>query len=213
MLLPLVVRMIMNGLSTVADMLLDIFLVSLDFIFVLLVQNLHAELDITEQLITSGLGEVLTNDHSQHLQVICVGSHGVCRHDPAAGTQLMSKCEFVVVFFEFRVQAESDEGETGSVLLGHDYKAELFQRLGEVVCGSREVRHDRTVTVFAKADQLIVLTNDLRGSLGEVEGERCLISSEVVDVEDKFFGEIFGFSPDDPTYTWVDETVPLQVSM
>jgi hypothetical protein len=30
-----------------------------------------------------------------------------------------------------------------------------------------------------------------------------LISTEIVDVEDELFGEVFGFTPDDPAYTGV----------
>jgi len=63
--------------------------------------------------------------------------------------------------------------------------------------------------VLSEADQLVILTDDLGGAFGEVEGEGGLVSAEVVDVEHKLFGEEFGGSPDDPAYTGVDEAVPV----
>ncbi len=57
--------------------------------------------------------------------------------------------------------------------------------------------------MFAEADELVILANDLGGALREVEREGGLIGAKVVDVEDKLFGEVFGFTPDDPTYTGV----------
>jgi hypothetical protein len=46
--------------------------------------------------------------------------------------------------------------------------------------------------VSAEADELVVLPDDVRCALGEVEGEGCLFGAEVVDVEDEFFGEVLG---------------------
>ena len=54
---------------------------------------------------------------------------------------------------------------------------------------------------------MIVLADDLGGALGEVEGEGSLIGAEVVDVEDEFFGEVFGGAPDDPADAGVDEAL------
>jgi len=48
------------------------------------------------------------------------------------------------------------------------------------------------------------LTEDLRSTTGEVEGERGLVSAEVVDVEDELLGEVLGIAPDAPADTWVD---------
>jgi hypothetical protein len=38
--------------------------------------------------------------------------------------------------------------------------------------------------MLTKADELVVLANNLGGTLGEVERERGLIGTEVVDVKD-----------------------------
>lgn len=61
--------------------------------------------------------------------------------------------------------------------------------------------------MLAETDELVVLSHDLGSTLGEVEGEGGLVSTEVVDVEDKVLGEVLGSSPEDPTDTGVDETV------
>ena len=63
------------------------------------------------------------------------------------------------------------------------------------------------VALAAEADELVVLPDDLRGALGEVERERRLVSAEVVDVEDKLFGEELRRAPDNPANTRVDEAV------
>jgi hypothetical protein len=44
--------------------------------------------------------------------------------------------------------------------------------------------------VPAKPDELVVLSDDVGGALGEVEGEGRLFGAEVVDVEDEFFREV-----------------------
>ena len=54
--------------------------------------------------------------------------------------------------------------------------------------------------MLSKADQLIVLTDDL----GEVEGEGGLICTEVVYVEDELFRKEFRGTPDDPANARVD---------
>ena len=58
--------------------------------------------------------------------------------------------------------------------------------------------------MLSKTDHLVILTDDLRGAFGEVEGEGGLICTEVVNVEDELFGEIFRGSPDDPANAGVD---------
>jgi hypothetical protein len=123
----------------------------------------------------------------------------------------VSQCEFIVVFVSFGVQAESYEREAFSVAFGHDDEAELGEGLGEVVCCAGEVGHDGAVAVLAEADELVVLADDLGGAFGEVEGEGGLVCAQVVDVEDEFFGEVFGAAPDDPAYAWVDEAVSILV--
>ncbi len=45
--------------------------------------------------------------------------------------------------------------------------------------------------MFAETDHLVVLANDLRGALGEVQGEGSLIGAKVINVKDKLFGKIF----------------------
>jgi hypothetical protein len=63
--------------------------------------------------------------------------------------------------------------------------------------------------MLAEADQLVVLADDLGGAFGEVEREGGLVCAKIVDVEDEFFREVFGATPDDPAYTWVDEAVSI----
>lgn len=46
--------------------------------------------------------------------------------------------------------------------------------------------------MLAETDQLVVLGDDLGSSFGEIEREGSLVSAEVVDVEDKFFGKELG---------------------
>jgi len=63
--------------------------------------------------------------------------------------------------------------------------------------------------VLSETDQLVVLANNLRSALGEVEREGGLVSAEIVDVEDQLLGKVFRRPPDNPSYTRVDETVPI----
>ena len=65
--------------------------------------------------------------------------------------------------------------------------------------------------MFSQADQLVVLADDLGGSLGEIEREGGLVGAEVVDVEDEFFGQEFGSAPDDPAYAGVDKSISFSL--
>jgi hypothetical protein len=67
--------------------------------------------------------------------------------------------------------------------------------------------------VLAKTNELIVLTDDLGCALREVEGERSLVGTKVVDVEDKLLWEKLRLSPDDPAYTGVDKPIPVPLSV
>jgi hypothetical protein len=212
-LLLLVVGVAVLRLVAVADVLLEVLFAALDLHQVHVVQHLQAQLDVSEQQVTARLGEVLAHHDTQHLQVLGMRRHGVGWHHPAALAQLVGQGELVVVLVELLVQAEGDERQASAALLRHDDEFELLEGVGQVVGGAGEVGHDGAVAVLAQADQLVVLADDLGGTLGEVEGEGRLVGSEVVDVEDELLGEVFGGSPDDPANTGVDEAVPISISI
>ena len=65
--------------------------------------------------------------------------------------------------------------------------------------------------MLAEADELVVLSDDLGGAFGEVEGEGGLVGPKVVDVEDKFLGEVFWGTPDYPAYSWVNKAVSVDI--
>jgi len=96
----------------------------------------------------------------------------------------MREGKFIVILLVLRIKAESDERETISTRFGHDDETELLEGQGEVVGCAGEICHDGTVAVFAQADELVVLSNDLGGTLGEVKGKGGLVGAEIVDVED-----------------------------
>lgn len=111
------------------------------------------------------------------------------------------------MFVGVRVNTESNEWETVAILLRHDNESELFERIGEVIGGSCQVTHDSFVTLLTKTNELVVLGNNLRSTLGKVKSERCLIGTKIIDVEDKLLRKVFWCSPDNPTNTWVDESI------
>jgi hypothetical protein len=83
----------------------------------------------------------------------------------------------------------------------------VLEDFGEVVGGAGQVAHDGLVALFAEADELVVLADDLGGALGEVERKGGLLGAEIVDVEDEVLGEVFVRAPDDPADAGVDEAV------
>jgi hypothetical protein len=54
---------------------------------------------------------------------------------------------------------------------------------------------------------LVILSDDLGSTTGEVEGKRRLISTEIVDVEDELLRQVLGVTPHDPADTGINETV------
>jgi len=61
--------------------------------------------------------------------------------------------------------------------------------------------------VWSGTYKLVVLANDLSCALGEVESERCLVRTEVVDVENELLGKVLRVPPDDPTDTGVNKAI------
>lgn len=84
---------------------------------------------------------------------------------------MRGKSKLVVVAVLVVREAESNERQTFTGLLGHDEETLLLKDAAEVVGGASEVAHDGTVAVLAETDELVVLADDLGGALGEVEGE------------------------------------------
>lgn len=162
---------VVAGLRAVHRVLAQELLVLLDGLLVHAVQQLDAELDIDNKSVAAVLGKVLADDHAQHLQLVRVGSHGVSRDDPTAGTQLV--CESKLIPFSVLIGLEAPRNERKSLarLLGHDDKVHGLERVGEVVGGPGQVAHDGAVSPLSEANQLVVLANNLTGALGEVEGE------------------------------------------
>lgn len=106
----------------------------------------------------------------------------------------------------FRVQPESDQRQPFDPTLGEDDETQLFQACGQIVGRACYVHHDAAVPLFAKANHLVVLTNDLRSTLGEIQGERSLISSKVIDVEDQLLGKVLLRAPNHPSDTGIHLT-------
>jgi hypothetical protein len=61
--------------------------------------------------------------------------------------------------------------------------------------------------VEAEAQEVVVLSHDLRAGPREVERERGHVVAEVVDPEDQFLGQRLRVAPDDPADPRVDEPV------
>jgi len=158
-------------LSVRRGMCCNIILVALEFGLVHIIEHFYAQFNIAEQLVASALAEILSNYYSQHLQVISMRRHSVSWNDPASTSELMCERELVIVSGFVIVEAERHQWETSATLLGHDDEAKLFERLREIVGCAGEVRHDRAVTMLSKADELVVLPDDLGGTLGKVECE------------------------------------------
>ena len=187
--------------------LLDLFLVLLNLLLIHLTQSLHGQFDITDQCVTARSREVLTNDDTHHLQAFGVGSHGVCRHDPTTLSELMCDSELVKLVAVIGVETESDQRKTIATSLRHELEAHLLNRGSQIVCSSGQVEHDSAVTMLAQTNQLVVLAQDLGSTTREVESERSLVSTKVVDVEDELGRKVLGVTPDAPSNTRVDETV------
>lgn len=186
-------------------------LLSLDRLLVRILQQSQAESNVVDEHVASALGEVLSHNDTQHLELLGVRRHRVRGDDPSPGAQVVRERKLVVVAvlstLSGVLEAEGHEGQALAAALRHDDEAVALEHLGEVVGGAGQVAHDGLIAPLAEADELVVLANDLGGTLGEVEGEGGLLGAEVVDVEDEVLGEVLVGAPDDPANTGVDEAV------
>jgi hypothetical protein len=185
----------------------NLLLITLQRLPIHLLQHTQRQLNIRHQTIASILRKVLPHNHTHKLQLIGMRCHRISRNDPTPLAELMRDRELVEMMTRLGIDAEGDEGEGSTPTGRHDEEAQLLQLGGEVVGCAGEVHHDGAIATLAKADELVVLTDDLRGALREVEGEGCLVGAEVVDVEDELFGEELGGAPDHPADARVDEAV------
>lgn len=176
-----------------------------------LLKQATAEGDVVDEGVAAGLSEVFSHDNAQHLDVR-VGRHSVGGDDPATRAQVVGQGELVVVAILITTllggaEAEGHEWQASTRALRHDDKALLLKGVGKIISGSGQVAHDGTVTMLAETDELVVLADDLGGALREVQGERGLVGTKVVDVKDQLLGKVLGVSPESPTDTRVDKTV------
>lgn len=190
-LLP-VCRVIVMRLVRVDHMLLNVLLVFLHHALVHFAQRLERQLDVVDQVVGTRDTKVLTNHNPHHLQSFAVRRHRVRRHHPAALTEMVRNRELVVELTAVPLESECNQRQSVAAALAHNDETKLLQLAGNVVCCAREIEHNRPVAVFAETNHLIVLTNHLRGSLGEVERKASLVGAQVVDIEHEFLGEVFG---------------------
>lgn len=191
-LLLLVCRVVVARLVRVDNMFLDVFLVLVHHALVHLAKSLESKFDVVDEKVGAWESEVLTNDNSHHLQSLAVRGHGVSRHNPAAFTEVVRNGEFVVEVFAIRVETECDQRQAVAAALAHDDEAKVFELAGEVVGGAGKVKHDGPVASLTETNHLVVLTNNLGSTLGEIKGETGLVGSKIVDVEDQLLGKVFG---------------------
>ena len=108
------VGMIVSGLSAGRVVLIDKLLLLEDGLAVHLFKQLEAKFDVSDERITSGLREVLANNHPEHLEVIRPRRHGVSWHDPTAHAELMCQCKLIIVAICEFGKTESHERKTFS---------------------------------------------------------------------------------------------------
>ena len=172
--------------SGLRAMSLHMLLMNLEPLLVHLAQLMHGHLQIANKCITSAAREILSHHDSHQLHGVAMRCHGVSWNNPTAFTKLMCYGELVELVAVLWVEAESNEWETFAMCFGEQCEAHLLHGFREVVCCPGQVEHDAAVALSAETDELIVLGDDLRCATGEIECERRLIGTEVVDVEDEF---------------------------
>lgn len=79
-------------------------------------------LDVVDQPLREGAGEVLSDHHAQHCHVLRVGRHGVGRDDPPEPPQHVRHVELRVP----AVVLEAECHQRNAVVLGHDVEALRF---------------------------------------------------------------------------------------
>jgi len=206
-LVVLVEAALLVGPADADDVLLNVLLVQLRRGLVHGVERRHRVLDVLDQRVAPALAEVLAHHYPHQLQALRVRRHRVRRHHPPALAQLVRQLELVVEVVVLRVERKGHQRKAFAALLGQDLEAEKLQRRRQVVGRAGQVHHDGTVAVLAQPDQLVVLANDLGGAAGEVERERSLVGTQVIDVEDQFLRQELRITPDDPANTRVHKTV------
>lgn len=116
--LALVNRVSMLSTTHGRNVIPDVLLALLNRLLVCLLEKAVAQLDIADELVTSTLCEVLSDNNSQHLDTR-VGGHCVSRDDPTSRTKVVSESKLVVVAIRITalfnsLEAEGNEGETSS---------------------------------------------------------------------------------------------------
>lgn len=89
-------------------MLLDVSVLSPQDLLVSLFEEPDTELDVIDQHVALAAGEILSNNDTKHLELLCVGSHGVGGDDPTTATKSPCQGEFVESAVLIRSKAEGD---------------------------------------------------------------------------------------------------------
>ena len=183
---------------------LDMLRVSFHSLCVHLVQRVQRKLDIRNKCITPRTRKILSHHNPHQLEFVAMRRHSVGGNHPASFTKMVGNGEFVIVMLVFRVQAECNKWQSGTTLLAHQQEPELLKVSRQIVGSTGEIEHYGAITMLSKSNHLIVLSNDLRRTFGEIQGKRSLIRTEVVDIEHKFLGQVFGRAPYNPSYARID---------
>lgn len=97
----------------------------------------------------------------------------------------MGDGKLIVMVSVLGVQPERHQRQASPSAWAHDEEAQLFQVGCQIIRRARQVHHNGAIALFAKTDHLVVLTNDLGSAFREVERERGLVSTQVIDVENQ----------------------------
>lgn len=122
--------LVMSGLAAGENVLLDVGLLSAEDLLVRLLEKTNAELDVVDEHVALAAGEILTDDNTEHLEVLGVRGHGVGGDDPATAAEGAGEGELVVAAVLVISEAEGDKRETLAQRLRHDDEALRLERAG-----------------------------------------------------------------------------------
>lgn len=150
--------------------------------------------------------EVGADDDPLDFNLVEVLGQWVGRHLPALHCQTIGQVVEGPLVILVLLVAVADNRQAATVV--DDFKeAELFDLLGQVNGDVVGPLVDVVVAFKAVTDEVLILSDDLRGPAGEVDRHRWHLATQVGNPEDQLFGHALLFAPQNPANTGVHQAV------
>ena len=151
------------------------------------VELVYGAPEIRQEHVRHVVREAFANYDARHRNMVRVGRQVIRRDDPAAFAQSIDELEYREAGVIFERKAHQRQA---MVEIGEDAESTcLLESNRKILRVAHSPLHHLAVARPAEPEKVVILSDDLRCALGEVEVERWLVAAQILHVEDEPSGK------------------------